>query len=159
MPKSLRLSFVVVVLVAAACSAPPTSTGSEPPVLANPNADAGPLVARFFDLIKAHDADGLRGYLSPAFQVERADGTGVDKDEFLGNLPTINSYSLSAMEATQNGPVLVVRYLADVEGVVNGKSYTPGPAPRLSVFGWNGSGWQLAGHANFNALGGASPSP
>jgi hypothetical protein len=35
---------------------------------------------------------------------------------------------------------------------VNGKRFTPGPAPRLSVFVWNGRGWQLVAHANFNPL-------
>jgi hypothetical protein len=41
---------------------------------------------------------------------------------------------------------------ADATGVVNGKSYSPGPAPRLSVFSWNGTRRQLAAHANFDPL-------
>jgi hypothetical protein len=56
------------------------------------------------------------------------------------------------VRATQASATLVVRYLAQVEGVVNGKPYKPGPAPRLSVFAWNGKRWQLAAHANFNPL-------
>jgi hypothetical protein len=39
-----------------------------------------------------------------------------------------------------------------VTGNVNGKPYTPGPAPRLTVFAWNGQRWQLAAHSNFNPL-------
>jgi hypothetical protein len=38
--------------------------------------------------------------------------------------------------------------------LVNGKPYTPGPAPRLSVFVWTGAQWQPAAHANFNPLSG-----
>jgi hypothetical protein len=54
--------------------------------------------------------------------------------------------------ATESNGTLVVRYLAVATGLVNGKSYTPGPAPRLSVFSWNGTRWQLAAHSNFNPL-------
>jgi hypothetical protein len=46
-----------------------------------------------------------------------------------------------------------VRYVAEVEGVVNGRPYTPGPAPRLSVF-VERKRWLLAAHANFNPLSG-----
>ena len=54
--------------------------------------------------------------------------------------------------ATQAGPVLVTRYLATASGTVNGKPFTPGPAPRLSVFDWNGRAWQLVAHTNFDPL-------
>ena len=53
---------------------------------------------------------------------------------------------------TQAGGTLVVRYRAEVEGILDGKRFTPGPAPRLSVFAWNGKRWRLAAHANFNPL-------
>ena len=48
--------------------------------------------------------------------------------------------------------MLVTRYLANVTGAVNGKPFTPGPAPRLSVFSWNGRAWQLVAHTNFDPL-------
>jgi hypothetical protein len=64
----------------------------------------------------------------------------------------INTFGISNLAATQAGSVLVVRYLATVEGLVNGKPYTPRPAPRLSVFAWNGEARQLAAHANVNPL-------
>jgi hypothetical protein len=59
---------------------------------------------------------------------------------------------ITQLRATRADGTLVVRYLARVEGMINGKPYTPGPAPRLSVFVWNGKRWQLAAHANFNPL-------
>jgi hypothetical protein len=48
--------------------------------------------------------------------------------------------------------VLVARYLATIEGIVNGKPATPGPAHRLSVFTRSGRGWTMVAHANFNPL-------
>jgi len=146
------------VLLAAAAlilpsAAPATRTADRPaPTLADPTAAAKPLVIRFFVLIARKDAAGLDQFLSPAFQVQRADGSSSDKAAYLANLPTVDRFYLSNLAATQANAVLVVRYLARVEGLVNGKPYTPGPAPRLSVFSWNGQRWQLAAHANFNPL-------
>jgi Domain of unknown function (DUF4440) len=118
----------------------------------DPTATAKPLVNRFFSLVEHNDVKGLERLLSPSFQVARADGSGGTKTEYLGNLPTITQFSISDVTATQTGSVLIVRYLATIEGVVNGKPATPGPAPRLSVFSRSGKQWRLAAHANFNPL-------
>ena len=129
------------------------STAARPaPRLGHPNAAAKQLVLRFFVLLQRKDRTGLERFLSPAFQVQRADGSASGKAEYLASLPTVIKFYISNLAATQAGGTLVVRYLARVEGRVNGKPYTPGPAPRLSVFAWNGQRWQLAAHANFNPL-------
>jgi hypothetical protein len=107
---------------------------------------------RFYNLLERKDAAGLKRLLSPAFQLQGADGTGFNKSQFLSHLPNISKFKLSRVAATQGGSVLVVRYLVAVEGVASGKRFTPGPAPRLTVFSWDGKAWRLAAHANFNAL-------
>jgi hypothetical protein len=122
------------------------------PKSTDPAATATPLVNRFFTLIQKHDVAGLKRFLSPAFQLERADGSGSAKADYLAHLPTVQSFAISNLSAGQSGSVLVVRYLASATGLVNGKPYTPGLAPRLSVFAWNGSAWQITAHANFNPL-------
>jgi Domain of unknown function (DUF4440) len=118
----------------------------------DPTATANALANRFFNLIEHNDVKGLQRFLSPSFQVARADGSGGTKAEYLGNLPTVTQFSISDVTATQTGSVLVVRYLATIEGIVNGKPATPGPAPRLSVFSRSGKQWRLVAHANFNPL-------
>jgi Domain of unknown function (DUF4440) len=148
--KKLVLATVAASLL---LSAPALATSSRPaPRLAHPTRAATPLVHRFFALIVDKNVDGLRRFLSPAFQVQYADGTSREKKEYLTKLAVIEKFTLTNLRATQAGGTLVVRYLADVTGVVNGRPYTPGPAPRLSVFSWNGRRWQLAAHANFNPL-------
>jgi Domain of unknown function (DUF4440) len=122
------------------------------PRLTDPQATASPLVTRFFNLIEHNDVKGLQRLLSPAFQLERADGSGGTKAEYLANLPTITKFSISGVAATQTGSVLIARYQATIEGVVNGRPATPGPAPRLSVFSRSGKTWRLVAHANFNPL-------
>jgi Domain of unknown function (DUF4440) len=143
---------IVFALAAAAALAPAASAARPAPRYANPTAAAKPLVVRFFTLIQHKDVAGLDRFLSPAFQVQRADGTASEKADYLKKLPDVKTFSLSKFRATQQGATLIVRYQAVVTGTVNGKAYTPGPAPRLSVFAWNGRRWQLAAHSNFNPL-------
>jgi hypothetical protein len=153
------IPLVVVVVAAVVCSLALTFSSAlsaaparPAPRDANPTAAAKPLILRFFVLLERKNRAGLERLLSPAFQVQRADGSASGKAAYLAHLPTVIKFYIWNLVATQTGGTLVVRYLARVEGRVNGKPYTPRPAPRLSVFAWNGRRWQLAAHANFNPL-------
>lgn len=150
--RSLAFALAALALVLAPGASGTHATGRPARQLANPTSTAKQLVNRFFVLLAHKDRPGLQRFLSPGFQVQRADGSGAKKKEYLANLATINHFRITGVRATQASATLVVRYLAQVEGVVNGKPYKPGPAPRLSVFAWNGKRWQLAAHANFNPL-------
>lgn len=110
------------------------------------------LVNRFLTLLAENNSRGLKSFLSPAFQLQRADGSYDTKAGYLTKLPRITSFKVSNLVATQAGAALIVRYDADITGVVNGKDYVPGPAPRLSTFTWNGKLWQMTSHSNFNPL-------
>jgi hypothetical protein len=57
--------------------------GDRSPQLANPTKTAKPLVNRFFVLVQNRDRDGLRRFLSPGFQIQRADGSGAGKRQYL----------------------------------------------------------------------------
>lgn len=141
--RTATLFAILAVVSVPASSAHPVATPSE---------TARPLVVKFFELIQDGDVAGLRTFLSPAFQVERADGSGAGKTAYLQDLATVRKFRITNLKATRAGATLVARYNATVEGLVNGKPYTPGPAPRLSVFQKTGRGWQLIAHANFNPL-------
>lgn len=145
--------FVVVAFVFALVLAP-AALAAPAPRLHSPVATAKRLVTRYYVLIQRKDVAALRTFVSPAFQLQRDDGTGYGKAGFLRDLPNIRSFRLSNLAASQAGQVLVVRYLANLTGSADGRPYTPGPYPRLSVFEWNGSAWRLVAHANFNTLGG-----
>src|SRR5262249_52660046 len=134
------LVLAVGVLTLALMFWPGASTQAAPnkpaPRLAHPTRTATRPVNEFFTLLAHKDRAALQRFLSPAFQVQRADGSSAEKPEYLANLATINTFQLTKVRGTQAGATLVVRYLATVEGLVNGKPYKPGPAPRLSVFAW-----------------------
>jgi hypothetical protein len=148
----MRLRRLLVLVCALALPVVPAASARPAPHLTNPTSTGRTLVIRFFVLIQHKDAGGLDRLLSPAFQVQRADGSSSGKAEYLKHLASIERFYLSNLVATEAGGTLVVRYLARVVGQVNGKPYTPGPAPRLTVFGWTGERWQLVAHANFNPL-------
>ena len=150
------MAFAALVVLLASLTVAFTSRSAEHSAsgAANTTTTANQLVNRFFTLVEHRDIRGLDQFLSPAFQIERADGSGGTKTQYLSNLPTISSFSVSNVVATRTGSALVATYLATIQGVVNGKTPTPGPAPRLSVFTRQGNTWQLVAHANFNPLSG-----
>jgi hypothetical protein len=146
------VALVLAVALAPTGAATPRSQARPAPRLASPTATGKKLANRFFTLIVNKDVRGLRKFLSPAFQVQRADGSASGRKEYLTKLADIQEFELTDVHATQAGPALVVRYLATVKGTVNGRPYTPGPAPRLTSYVWNGKRWQLTSNANFNPL-------
>ena len=110
------------------------------------------LVTKFLHLLQKHDIKGLQGFLSPAFNIQRADGTGFGKTSYIKALPDVQKFTISNLHASQNKSVISVRYLLNADGKAAGKSYSPGPAPRISTFAWDGCQWQITSHANFNAM-------
>jgi hypothetical protein len=122
------------------------------PQLTDPTATGHRLANTYFKLLRTKDVQRLQNFLSPALQIQRADGSSTEKEAFLAKLPIVINFVLTDFKGTQAGSTLVVRYLATVEGSINGNPYTPGPAPRLATYTWDGTRWQLSSNANFNPL-------
>jgi len=146
------IAIAAALTVGPSLAAGPSAKVRPAPKLANPTATATTLSHRFFTLLVNKNIPGLTRFLSTAFQVQRADGSGSGKKEWLAKLADIDEFTLTDFHATQAGSSLIVRYLATVKGTVNGRPYTPGPAPRLASYTWNGTRWQITSNANFNPL-------
>jgi hypothetical protein len=102
-------------------------------------------------LLQNQDTAGLDSFLAPAFQLQRADGSGAAKADYLTKLPTIKSFTLGPdVEAVQDGDLLTVRWQLETDEVANGQSLGLGEAPRLSTFVWRDGRWQMLSHSNFN---------
>ena len=108
------------------------------------------LVEKFFTIIKDQDLKALKKFLSPAFQIQRADGSYLAKDEYLENPAKVESFELSEFRVTRAGKTLVVRYDSIADVTIDGVQQSTDPAPRLSVFVKGKKGWQIVAHANFN---------
>ena len=110
------------------------------------------LVSEFFELLQARDYDGLADYLSPAFQLQRADGTHATKEEYLADPSEVEDFEILDVEGTRVGDVRVIRSSFVAKETINGQEVSTDPAPRLSTFVWNGERWQIVSHANFVAI-------
>jgi hypothetical protein len=115
---------------------------------------AARLVNRFFQILHDKDAAALATFLSPAFQLERPDGTGVNKVQYLSSPAKVDVYEISDLFGTRAGDVVVARYWVTASETINGQTFTKDPAPRLSAFKKNAKSgnWQLIAHANFNGV-------
>jgi hypothetical protein len=144
-----RFSWTVVVVVAALGAAAASIAATHRPAARSTGLGAR-LVNRFFTELKRHDVAGLRRLLSPAFQIQRADGSRVTKTQYLHHLPNVISYKLRDLRTTSTRTAVVVTYQAATKELINGKKVQSRFAPRLSVFLLGARRWQLVGHGNFN---------
>lgn len=140
--------------------APSVADGAAP-VLADPVATGTELVTRYAQLVMDGDSAGLAAFLAPGFQIARANGDHYDRDAYLAQgLPTIESFTVAGVDATQAGPALVVFWTLDSVQVVDGAQQPSGPLPRLTTFAWIDGDWKLVAHANFGtAIRADAPSP
>jgi len=146
-----RTALVVLVLCASAALLAGPAGAAQPPKLKDPSTTGRQLTDEFLTILQKGDTAALAKYLDPAFQLQRADGTGVTKSEYLANPAVVGQYRIGDdLRATQNGDVLAVRWKVSSDLQVDGTPYAATEAPRLSTYHWNGKRWQLLAHANFN---------
>jgi len=145
--RGLVAGLMTLVLLSA-CS----SGSSGAPTLEDPAATGRELAVEFLDILQRADTAALEDFLAPAFQLQRADGSGYDRNEYLANPAVVNSFELGdEVIASQQGDLLVVRWATQANEVTEGTELSDASAPRLSTFVWSDGDWQLLSHANFNA--------
>ena len=93
----------------------------------------------------------MADFLAAAYQIQRADGTGANRDEYLATDIKISSFEVGPdVTAVQEGDVITVRWSLMLNETINGKATSKVAAPRLSTFIWESGTWKLLAHANFN---------
>jgi hypothetical protein len=137
-------------LVVLGTSAPVRAAG-KPPTLQDPVAKGRALVTEFLTILQEGDRRALSKFLDPAFQLQRADGSGVDKAAYVAAPAVVRTFELGTpVVAVQHDDVLTVRWSVVADVVVDGQQYGKGQAPRLSTFHWDRNRWRMSSHANFN---------
>lgn len=121
------------------------------PASAEDTATAERVQNEFFAALQSGNAEALAALLSPAFQLVRADGSYANRDEYLANPATMNSFALSDFAVTSQGDLLVARFLGQTSEVINGVEYNREPAPRFAVMKRDGDTWKIVAQVNFNA--------
>ena len=147
-PRPAALLFTIGLLLAAMPAA--AVVASVPQGAKDNTAEGTELVERFFDLLVDGDIGEMAKLLSPAFQLQGADGGFLTEDEFLQSPPEIESYEIDNIQVTRAGNVLVARYDVTAVVTIDGVAQSRDPAPRLSVFMKVKKRWQMVAHANFN---------
>jgi hypothetical protein len=124
---------------------------TEAPVLADPAETGRELALRFITILKDKDENALAAFLANGFQIQRADGSGATRVEYLDADINISSFTIGdEVKAVQDGNTLTVRWALQLDETLNGKVTGKKLAPRLSTFIWEDGGWKLLSHANFN---------
>jgi hypothetical protein len=151
-PSHTRVAVVVIIaaLALATFVAAPASAAPAPR-LKDPNVTGEKLATKFLTLLQTKDATGLAAFLDPSFQLQRADGTGVTRSQYLANPSTVTSFTIGPeLTAVQAGDLLTLRWQLEANTQIDGTQYRTTEAPRLSVFRWDGRQWRIVAHANFN---------
>jgi hypothetical protein len=119
------------------------------------NAQGAALVERFLTILSRADDEKrleLEAFLSAEFQLLRADGTRLTRDEYVANPASTAEWAVSGLLATEAEGVIVTTYLLDTTVTIDEITRTA-TAPRLSVFHESDDGeWRMSAHANFMPL-------
>ncbi|MEQ8717640.1 MAG: nuclear transport factor 2 family protein [Acidimicrobiales bacterium] len=146
------LAVLAVTLIATGCSDDDTSDDTAAaPVLADVDATGRELATEFLTILQGGDTDVLGDFLADGFQIQRADGSGATKAEYLENPAEVGDFTLGdSVTAVQQGDVLTVRWTLEVSEAIDGTDFSGNEAPRLSTFVYVDGRWRLLSHANFN---------
>jgi hypothetical protein len=135
---------------AATLSAAARTTAPAPQKLAKPGLTATQLLNRFFSSLATGDRARLGALLSPAWMIQRANGTSATRSQYLAAMPNVLQYRITDVVAQYARPTLVVRSKSSTqEPSGDGIAISP-LAPRLSTFTWSDGRWRMTSHGNFN---------
>jgi len=111
------------------------------------------LLRQLWDDMRETDMNALEKTLANGFQSVHQYGASNREQEIelLKNL-NFDKYTLTDIQITRNGPVIIATYFVSVEETIKGQQLSKDPAPRLSVFLKTDSGWQWIAHANLKPL-------
>ena len=152
-PLALLLISLLAVTLVAACGDDDEDDAIDPAAQTAPEQLSDrELASELPRLLKNKDIKGLDEFLSPAFQLQRTDGSFLTKKEYLENPSQVDEFEILELSGTRYGNTRVIRFVARVTATVNGKRTGDDPSPRLATYVWNGERWQLAAYANYVAL-------
>jgi hypothetical protein len=121
--------------------------------LADPEGTGRELAQRFLDILtQRNPRPALEEFLSPSFQLQRANGTFADREEYLDTPAVVVRARIlpEGFRAYQDGAVLTVRFTVDIQETTTGEAVAARQADRLAVFRRGTDGWKLVAWANFN---------
>lgn len=149
MPRPRRIALMVL-LIGVALSNASCGGQNRQDAAQNRQALGTRLVNRYLSDLQRQDVADLSKFVSPAYQVQRADGRRQTKSELLRNPPKLGGYVIRDMRVTSGADVLVATFEVATNEVIHGRRFRTSYAARMAVFVAVSKGWQLIAYANFN---------
>ena len=148
-------SLLLAGLVAAVLTACGGSAESSPSPSQDPKALATELIDRYAVAVFERDQQALGELLSDAYVLRRTDGSGYDRQGYIDALATgsdyeLVDYTISDVEAKQDGDILVATFTLEAEILEGGRSVTSAPSPSLVTFVRVDGEWKLASDAFYS---------
>ena len=129
------------------------ATAASAPTLKHPEATARTLVTAWLTALQRQDAKAIAASLAPNFQIERADGSGQNRAEYIAKPAVVDTFVLGdEMTALQSGDTLTVRWSIKVSEQIGDNQFHDTEAPRLTTFVWQHGRWKILSYANFNQI-------
>lgn len=153
-PRSMTLVGVagLAALAALAAATPALGATPAPKTLSNPTKTCQQLTARFQQYLAPGQDAKLAKFVSPAFVIERNDGTGDSWPTYLKNHPTFTGWNIAVETAKFASPVISCVALTSTTQVVNGASVVSVPTENLSTYAWQAGMWRITSYARFNSV-------
>lgn len=127
----------------------PDMTGA--PVLADPEATARRLLEDWLSALDGFESPAP--FLAANYQIQRADGSGANRQQFLENPATVHDFKVGdGLIAGQANNTLVVTWDLTVTETISGRFMDDVTADRLTVFEWIDVAWRIVGYGNFNPV-------
>ena len=121
----------------------------------DPQALATELIDRYAVAVFERDQQALGDLLSEAYVLRRTDGTGYDRQGYIDALAEgsdyeLVDYTISDVQAKQDGDILVATFTLEAEILEGGRSVTSVPSPSLVTFVRVDGEWKLASDAFYS---------
>lgn len=127
------------------------STTPAPAKLSNPTKTCAQLTARFQRYLGPGQDAKLAKFVSPAFVIERNDGTTGSWPTYLKDHPVFTGWNISIELARYSQPVLVCVATTSTTQLVNGAPVVSTPTENLSTYAWQRGAWRITSYARFNS--------
>ena len=142
--------LLVLAATLASCGGSPASSETQ-----DPQALATDLIDQYAIAVFDRDQEALGNLLSDAYVLRRSDGTGYDRQGYIdalaqGSPYELVNYTITDVQARQDGDILVASFVLEAQIMENGKPVTSAPSPSLVTFVRVDGQWKLASDAFFS---------
>ena len=119
---------------------------------ATPAKTCAQLTARFQKYLSAGMDAQLAQFVSPAFVIERNDGTTGSWPSYLTEHPTFTGWNIAVVSAQFSSPAITCVAITSTTQLVDGVSVVSVPTNNMSTYVWQRGAWRITSYARFNSV-------